>query len=94
MSNIVLMLVLRGLMWGVSHVQSGGKESRNQDATSVAGLKLGDVFTETDAMLFLGYVVADQSGHYDCLSRVACERPRRAESYHKSAAMVWKTLTR
>lgn len=47
--------------------------------------------TETDVLLFLGYLVADESGHYDCLNRVACEQPARAESYLRSAEMMWKT---
>lgn len=89
------MLVLRGLIWGMSYMQGDDvKESRNQDMTSVAKLKLQDVFNETDVMLFLGYIVADKSDHYDCLGRVACERPFRANGYHKSAAMVWKILNR
>ncbi|XP_025204329.1 uncharacterized protein LOC112601110 [Melanaphis sacchari] len=94
MSNIVLMLVLRGLIWGVSYMQSAGgvKEARNDDLTSnaVGGL-FQDMVTETDVMLFLGYLVADESGRYECLNRVACEQPERAESYFKTAEIVWKT---
>lgn len=48
-------------------------------------------FSETDLLLFLGYLVADDSGRNDCLNRVACEHPARAESYLRSAEMVWKT---
>ncbi|XP_026814007.1 uncharacterized protein LOC113554386 [Rhopalosiphum maidis] len=92
MSNLVLMLVLRGLIWGVSYMQNGGgvKEARNEDSTTVGGL-FQDMVTETDVMLFLGYLVADESGRYECLNRVACEQPERAESYFKTAEMVWKT---
>ncbi|VVC25689.1 Hypothetical protein CINCED_3A021290 [Cinara cedri] len=91
MSNIVLMLVLRGLIWGVSYMQGdGGKEARNEDATSAGGL-LDDAITETDVMLFLGYLVADESGHSGCLNRVACEQPDRADGYFRAAETVWRT---
>ncbi|XP_022172860.1 uncharacterized protein LOC111035523 [Myzus persicae] len=94
MSNLVLMLVLRGLIWGVSYMQNGGgvKEARNEDSTSTAvGGLFQDMVTETDVMLFLGYLVADESGRHECLNRVACEQPERAESYLRTAEMVWKT---
>lgn len=94
MSNLVLMLVLRGLIWGVSYMQNGGgiKEARNEDSNSSAvGGPFQDMVTETDVMLFLGYLVADESGRYECLNRVACEQPERAESYFRTAEMVWKT---
>lgn len=84
------MLVLKGLIWGASYMQGGGgKEARNDDGTGVGLFQ--DMLTETDVLLFLGYLVADESGHYDCLNRVACEQPSRADSYLKSAEMVWKT---
>lgn len=90
MSNLVLMLVLRGLIWGVSYAQNGGdKEARTADRGSTAARSsVRDAFTETDAVLFLGYLVADQTGRYDCLNRVACEQPSRAESYLGSARFV------
>lgn len=87
MSNIVLMLVLRGLIWGVSYIQGGGKEARSEDLQT----STPDMINETDMMLFLGYLVADESGQHDCLNLVACEQPSRAESYLQSAEMVWKT---
>lgn len=89
MSNIVLMLVLRGLIWGVSYVQNGGKEARDDVPSGAVGGP--GAFTETDVLLFLGYLVADESGHYDCLNRVACEQPSRADGYLKSAEIVWNT---
>lgn len=49
------------------------------------------MITNTDVLLFLGYLVADESGQYDCLNRVACEQPSRAESYLRSAEMLWRT---
>lgn len=82
------MLVLRGLIWGVSYMQGGSKEARNQDGTAVGGQ---DSITETDLMLFLGYLVADESGRYDCLNRVACEQPDQAENYLRGAEMIWRT---
>lgn len=93
MSNVVLMLVLKGLIWGASYMQGNGGKSR-KDGPDAAGLGTGfvaNMVTETDLLLFLGYLVADESGRYDCLNRVACEQPARAESYLKSAEMVWKT---
>ncbi|XP_025424621.1 uncharacterized protein LOC112693657 isoform X2 [Sipha flava] len=87
MSNIVLMLVLRGLIWGVSYIQGSGKEARSEDLQTSAA----DMINETDMMLFLGYLVADESGQHDCLNLVACQQPTRAESYLRSAEMVWKT---
>lgn len=90
MSNLVLMLVLRGLIWGVSYVQNGGgKEARHDGGVQSSA---ADLFTETDAMLFFGYLMADESGSYDCLSRVACEQPSRAAGYLSSAEIVWRTL--
>ncbi|XP_060868150.1 uncharacterized protein LOC132943260 isoform X2 [Metopolophium dirhodum] len=94
MSNVVLMLVLKGLIWGASYMQGHGGKSRKDgpDAAGLAGTGLlQNMVTETDLLLFLGYLVADESGRYDCLNRVACEQPARAESYLKSAEMVWKT---
>ncbi|KAE9545232.1 hypothetical protein AGLY_000775 [Aphis glycines] len=94
MSNVVLMLVLKGLIWGASYMQGNGGKGR-KEGPDAAGLTGGgllqDVVNETDLLLFLGYLVADESGRYDCLNRVACEQPARAESYLKSAEMVWKT---
>lgn len=90
MSNIMLMLVLRGLIWGVSYMQGGGKEARDEDATSAGGLLEGAI-TETDVMLFLGYLVADESGNPDCLNRVACEQPDRVYGYLRAAETVWQT---
>lgn len=87
------MLVLRGLIWGISYVQngSGSKDARN-DGVSLAPSErfIRNLLTETDVMLFLGYLVADRSGHYDCLNRVACEQPNRADDYRRSADMIWK----
>ncbi|CAI6351470.1 unnamed protein product [Macrosiphum euphorbiae] len=94
MSNVVLMLVLKGLIWGASYMQGHGGKSRKDgpDAAGLAGTSLmQNMVTETDLLLFLGYLVADESGRYDCLNRVACEQPARAESYLKSAEMVWRT---
>lgn len=68
----------------------GRKEGPDAAGLTGGGL-LQDVVNETDLLLFLGYLVADESGRYDCLNRVACEQPARAESYLKSAEMVWKT---
>lgn len=83
------MLVLKGLIWGASYMQGGGGKGRKE---GLAGTTLSqNLFTETDMLLFLGYMVADESGHYDCLNRVACEQPARSESYLRSAEMVWKT---
>jgi hypothetical protein len=81
------MLVLRGLIWGVSYIQGSGKEARSEDLQTSAA----DMINETDMMLFLGYLVADESGQHDCLNLVACQQPTRAESYLRSAEMVWKT---
>ncbi|XP_025424606.1 uncharacterized protein LOC112693651 isoform X2 [Sipha flava] len=91
LSNIVLMLVLKGLIWGASYMQGvGGGKGRKEGLAEGAPLSQS-LFTETDMLLFLGYMVADESGHYDCLNRVACEQPARSESYLRSAEMVWKT---
>uniref|UniRef100_A0A2S2PQC0 Uncharacterized protein n=1 Tax=Schizaphis graminum TaxID=13262 RepID=A0A2S2PQC0_SCHGA len=94
MSNVVLMLVLKGLIWGASYMQGHGGKGR-KDGPDAAGLAergfLQDMVSETDLLLFLGYLVADESGHYDCLNRVACEQPAKAESYLKSAEMLLKT---
>lgn len=93
LSNVVLMLVLKGLIWGASYMQGASdKEARIVDGTPAKdGWPFQDAFTETDVLLFLGYLVADESGHFDCLNRVACEQPSRADGYLKSAEMVWKT---
>ncbi len=94
LSNVVLMLVLKGLIWGASYMQGNGGKGR-KEGPDAAGLTGGgflqDMVNETDLLLFLGYLVADESGRYDCLNRVACEQPARAESYLRSAEMVWKT---
>lgn len=96
MSNIVLMLVLRGLIWGVSYMQNSGgiKELRNgDDITSPAvGTIIRNAFAEADVMLFLGYLVADQSGRYECLNLVSCEHPSQADNYFRNAEIVWKTV--
>lgn len=90
LSNVVLMLVLKGLIWGASYMQTGGGKGRME--SGAGGLSYdGGAITETDLLLFLGYLVADESGHYDCLNRVACEQPARAESYLRTAEMMWKT---
>lgn len=67
----------------------GNKEARN-DGVSLApsGEFIRNLFTETDVMLFIGYLVADRSGHYDCLNRVACEQPNRTDL--RSADVVLK----
>ncbi|XP_025204328.1 uncharacterized protein LOC112601109 [Melanaphis sacchari] len=94
MSNIVLMLVLKGLIWGASYMQGHSDKGRKDgpDAVTLSGSGLlQDMVNETDLLLFLGYLVADESGRYDCLNRVACEQPARAEGYLKSAEIVWKT---
>lgn len=85
LSNVVLMLVLKGLIWGASYMRLGG----GSDGKGRADVESDGVVTETDLLLFLGYLVADESGRYDCLNRVACEKPSRAERYLNSAEMVW-----
>ncbi|VVC32830.1 Hypothetical protein CINCED_3A003253 [Cinara cedri] len=90
LSNVVLMLVIKGLIWGASYMQMGGGGGKGRKESGGPSQD-GGAITETDLLLFLGYLVADESGHYDCLNRVACEQPARAESYLKTAEMMWKT---
>lgn len=92
LSNVVLMLVLKGLIWGASYMQGGGVKGRKEGPSGgIGGLQQDGMITNTDVLLFLGYLVADESGQYDCLNRVACEQPSRAEGYLRSAEMLWKT---
>ncbi|XP_050424477.1 uncharacterized protein LOC126835737 isoform X2 [Adelges cooleyi] len=83
-SNVMLMVVLKALIWGAAYM-TGGHKGRKEESSS----GLGDIISEADILMFLGFLVADDSGQYDCLNRVACEQPTKATSYLKSAEMVW-----
>ncbi|XP_050549158.1 uncharacterized protein LOC126910551 isoform X2 [Daktulosphaira vitifoliae] len=85
-SNVMLMVVLKALIWGAAYM-TGGHKGRKDNLS----FGLQDIISESDVLMFLGFLVADESGHYDCLNRVACEQPTKAISYLKSAEMVWQT---
>lgn len=82
-TNLLILLVLKGLLWGASYAGAAGYDkSRSGDTTPE------QFITETEILLLLSYLMGDDQKDFECLHRVACEDPNKAKEYMNAGMII------
>ncbi|XP_011690943.1 PREDICTED: uncharacterized protein LOC105451910 [Wasmannia auropunctata] len=80
LSNLLLLLVLKAVVFGVSYIGQHGYKARELVHDE-------DIVSEGELALALGYLIGDT-----CLYRAACEEPHVAREYLGAAEMLLQTM--
>lgn len=82
-SNLLILLVLKGILWGASYAGTTGYPKARSENESPEPL-----ITETEILLLLSYLMGDEENNFDCLHRIACEDPSKAREYMNAGNIV------
>ncbi|RZF47801.1 hypothetical protein LSTR_LSTR006065 [Laodelphax striatellus] len=90
LTNIIIWLVLKGLLFGAAYVNSGswkGHRSLDEAAGEIFQSK-ESIIDEKEILLFLGYAMGEKTENFDCLKKIACIEPKKAKQYAAAARML------
>lgn len=88
LSNLLILLVLKGILLGVATWGAGAWKGRSADGgVSPPSTSL---LTEAELALLLSYLMGESDQRYDCMERVACLRPKKAKEYIAAGQMLIK----
>ncbi|XP_014242442.1 uncharacterized protein LOC106662718 [Cimex lectularius] len=82
LTNLVILLVLKGLLFGVT-MYGGGHKGRSIESE--------ELISETEIMLITSYLMGDTDKNYSCLYRVACQDPKKSKQYLQAAKLLLKS---
>lgn len=81
MTNLLILLAIKAVVFLFGFVGTGAGRSSTIDPIG---------FDQSDLLIFLSYAIAKTSDDYDCLNRVACERPEKLQEYLTASKMMMK----
>ncbi|XP_039294294.1 uncharacterized protein LOC111047754 [Nilaparvata lugens] len=91
LTNIIIWLVLKGLLFGAAYVSnnSSWKNHRSLDDEDQSLFKASEsILDEKEILLFLGYAMGEKTQNFDCLKKIACIEPKKAQQYSSAARMI------
>ncbi|KAF6205308.1 hypothetical protein GE061_019478 [Apolygus lucorum] len=86
-TNLIILLVLKGLLFGATYWGGGGYGGYPYKARS---LDTQEIISENEVMLITSYLMGDVDKDYSCLYRVACQDPKKSKNYLQGAKILLK----
>ncbi|CAF4856259.1 unnamed protein product [Pieris macdunnoughi] len=87
LTNLVILIVLKALVLAAGFFGAGAWKGHHY-ARSFEGNKNASYITEDEILLYLSYLVGQQSQDYGCLYRLSCQRPGQAAIYASGAELL------
>lgn len=89
LTNLIILLVLKGLLFGAAMWGTGTLKGRSEDGD--VSLPSPSLMTESELVLLISYLMGETDNKYDCLLRVACLEPKKAREYIAAGKMLINT---
>lgn len=86
LTNLILLLVLKGLLLGVAAWGTGAWKGRGLEAPSPT------LLSEPELALVVSYLMGEANGKYNCLLNVACQQPKKTREYLAAGKMLLNTV--
>uniref|UniRef100_A0A1B6DQY9 Uncharacterized protein n=1 Tax=Clastoptera arizonana TaxID=38151 RepID=A0A1B6DQY9_9HEMI len=91
LTNLVILLVLKGLLFGAAMFGTGTYKGRNaEEYTDDYMPQTQPIITESEILLLITYLMGETNEKYDCLKKVACNEPKKAKEYVAAGKMLLK----
>ncbi|CAH4034586.1 unnamed protein product [Pieris brassicae] len=87
LTNLVILIVLKALVLAAGFFGAGAWKGHHY-ARSFEDSKNASYITEDEILLYLSYLVGQQSQDYGCLYRLSCQRPKQAAIYASGAELL------
>ncbi|CAB0010248.1 unnamed protein product [Nesidiocoris tenuis] len=88
-TNLIILLVLKGLLFGASYWGGGGYYGGYP--YKARSLETSELINEQEVMLITSFLMGDAEKDFSCLYRVACQDPSKSKSYVQGAKILLKT---
>ncbi|XP_054265251.1 uncharacterized protein LOC128988079 [Macrosteles quadrilineatus] len=88
LTNMIILLVLKGLLLGAAMWGTGAWKGRSVD--EVVSPPSISLLTESELVLLISYLMGEGDNKYDCFLRVACQEPKKAREYLAAGTMLIK----
>ncbi|CAB0000265.1 unnamed protein product, partial [Nesidiocoris tenuis] len=89
-TNLIILLVLKGLLFGASYWGGGGGYYGGYPYKA-RSLETSELINEQEVMLITSFLMGDAEKDFSCLYRVACQDPSKSKSYVQGAKILLKT---
>lgn len=91
LTNLVILLILKGLLLGAAMLGTGAYKARNSDDETAEYMpRLQPIVTESELLLLITYLMGETNNKYDCLKKVACQEPKKTREYVAAGKMLIK----
>jgi hypothetical protein len=89
LTNLVLLVVLKGLLLGAAMLGAGHLGARGR---SLEGEPEDEgLISRAELLLLSSYLLGDATTEYGCLFRVACQEPKKTNQYIAAADILIKS---
>ncbi|XP_038212606.1 uncharacterized protein LOC119832875 isoform X2 [Zerene cesonia] len=87
LTNLVILIVLKALVLAAGFFGAGAWKGHHY-GRSLEDNKNASYITEDEILLYLSYLVGQQTQDYGCLYRLACQKPHQAAIYASGAELI------
>ncbi|XP_075233822.1 uncharacterized protein LOC142331678 [Lycorma delicatula] len=89
LTNLIILLILKGLLFGAAFVGSGTWKGRSLENNINENIFQSDtsLISESELLLLISYLIGETTDNYDCLKRVACNETKKATQYIVASKM-------
>jgi len=92
LTNLLILIVLKAIIFGIGLFYFGGvsfKGGHDGWGRSL-DIKKDPLLSQSELLLMMTYVLGSTTDNYDCMYRVACEDPTKANDYLNASNMLLK----